>query len=223
MLTIFGNPRLFTVPQIVCPSFVVVPPEGNECNGDLTPIIPDGVTRANIASLMNVRLIGFAIGRAIRFELVCAGVLLLVAPFLASPGLVHPDPFLVGLSVFGIAMIAYGFQSPRGLARKQYAAMIDGSEYEASINEEAMTTRSSTGYSVIQGAAFSRVIQSENAVGIVDKAMMYVMPRRAFTQDQWAEFLSLAPTTHSRLGWARSEVFACSHQRGKVNWRKINC
>lgn len=129
--------------------------------------------------------------RAVRFGLICVGVLLLVAPFLASPGLVHPDPFLLGLSVFGIAMIACGLQSPRRLARKQYAAMIDGSEYEATINEDAMTTKSSTGHSVIQWAAFSRVIQSENAVGIVDKAMMYVIPRRAFTEDQWVEFLSL--------------------------------
>jgi len=129
--------------------------------------------------------------RAIRFGLVCAGVLLLVAPFLASPGLVHPDPFLLGLSVFSIAMIACGLQNPRRFARKQYAAMIDGTEYEASINEDAITTRSPTGYSVVQWAAFSRVIQGENAVGIVDKAMMYVLPRRAFTQDQWAEFLSL--------------------------------
>lgn len=109
--------------------------------------------------------------RAVRFGLVCVGVLLLVAPFLAGPGLAHPDPFLSGLSVFGIAMIAWGLQSPRGLARKQYAAMIDGSEYTVSINQSAMTTRFPKGHSVIQWTAFSRVIESQNAVGIVDKAM----------------------------------------------------
>jgi hypothetical protein len=129
--------------------------------------------------------------RATRFALVCVGVLLLIAPFLAGPGLVHPDPFLLGLSVFSIAVIACGLHSPRRFARKQYAAMIDGTEYEASISEEAIATRSSTGHSVLQWAAFSRVIQGQNAVGVVYKAMMYVFPRRAFTQDQWAEFLSL--------------------------------
>jgi len=129
--------------------------------------------------------------RAVRFGLICVGVMLLVAPFLASPGLRHPDPFLLGLSVFSIAMIACGLQSPRRFARKQYAAMIDGTEYEVSIDKDAITTKSSTGHSVLQWAAFSRVIQGQNAVGIVDKAMMYVFPRRAFTQDQWVEFLSL--------------------------------
>jgi hypothetical protein len=129
--------------------------------------------------------------RAIRFGLVCVGVLLLVAPFLAGPGFLHPDQFMLGLSVFAIPMIAWGLNTPRRLARRQYAAMIDGTEYQASINEDAVTTKSSTGHSVLQWSAFSRVIQGQNAVGIVYKAMMYVFPRRAFTQDQWADFLSL--------------------------------
>ena len=129
--------------------------------------------------------------RAIRLGLICVGVLLLIAPFLAGQSLLHPDPFLLGLSAFAVAMIACGVQSPRRVARKQYAAMIDGTEYEASIKEDAITTKSSTGHSVLQWAAFSSVIQGQNALGIVDKAMMYVFPRRAFTQDQWAEFLSL--------------------------------
>jgi len=48
----------------------------NECNEDLPPIIPDGVTRANIASLMNVRLIGFAIGGVILGLLLLGGIAL---------------------------------------------------------------------------------------------------------------------------------------------------
>lgn len=126
---------------------------------------------------------------AVRFGLVCAGVLLLIAPFLVGPSLLHPDPFLLGMSVF--VMISCGvLQNPRRVARKYYAAAIDGTEYEASINEDAITTKSSTGYSVLQWTAFSKVIEGQNAIGLVDKTIMYVFPRRAFTPQEWDKFLS---------------------------------
>jgi len=129
---------------------------------------------------------------AIRFGLVCVGVLLLIAPFLAGPGLVHPDPFLLGLSVFAVVMISCGvLQNPRRVARKCYAAAIDGTEYEARINEDAITTKSSTGHSVQQWTAFSGVIAGQNTIGLVDKTIMYVFPRRAFNQEEWDKFLSL--------------------------------
>jgi hypothetical protein len=130
--------------------------------------------------------------RAIRFGLVWVGVLLLIAPFLAGPGLLHPDPFLLGMSVFAVVMISCGvLQTPRRVARKYYAAAIDGTDYEASINEDAITTKSPTGYSVLQWTAFSKVIAGQNAIGLVDKTIMYVFPRRAFTPEEWDKFLSL--------------------------------
>ncbi len=130
--------------------------------------------------------------RAIRFGLVCVGVLSLIAPFLAGSGLLHPDPFLLGMSVFAVVMISCGvLQTPRRVARKYYAAAIDGSEYEASINEDAITTKSSTGHSVLQWTAFSGVIAGQNTIGLVDKTIMYVFPRRAFNQEEWDKFLSL--------------------------------
>jgi hypothetical protein len=129
---------------------------------------------------------------AIRFGLVCVGVLLLIAPFLAGPDLGHPEPFLLGMSPFAFWLIACAIvQNPRRVARKYYAPEVDGTEYEASINEDGITTKSPTSHAVLRWSAFSRVIHGLNAIALVEKTVMFVFPRRAFSQEQWDEFLSL--------------------------------
>src|ERR1700724_3747683 len=86
---------------------------------------------------------------AIRFALVCVGMLLLIAPFLTSSGPSHPNPFLLGMSPFGVCVILCGvLQNPRRAARKYYAPEIQkGMEYEATIKQDGITTTSPTGRS----------------------------------------------------------------------------
>src|SRR5258708_5032682 len=129
---------------------------------------------------------------AIRFGLVCVGALLLIAPFLTGGGPSHPDPFLLGMSPFGVCMILCGIlQNPRRVARKYYAPEVEGTEYEATIKQDGITTTSPTGRSELRWTAFSRVIEGKNALGLVEKTTMYVLPKRAFSQEQWADFISL--------------------------------
>jgi YcxB-like protein len=129
---------------------------------------------------------------AIRFALVCVGVLLLIAPFLAGTDFLHPDRFLLGMCPFAFWLIACVIlQNPRRVARKYYAAEVDGTECEASINEDGITTKSSTSQVVLRWTAFSRVIEGQNAIALVEKTIMFVFPKRAFSQEQWDKFLSL--------------------------------
>jgi YcxB-like protein len=129
---------------------------------------------------------------AIRFSLVCVGVLLLIAPFLAGTDFLHPDRFLLGMCPFAFWLIACVIlQNPHRVARKYYAAEVDGSECEASVNEDGITTKSSTSQVVLRWTAFSRVIQGQNAIALVEKTIMFVFPKRAFSQEQWDQFLSL--------------------------------
>ena len=129
---------------------------------------------------------------AIRFALVCVSVLLLIAPFLAGADFLHPDRFLLGMYPFAFWLLACVIlQNPRRVARKYYAAEVDGTECEASISEDGITAKSSTSQVVLRWAAFSRVIEGENAVALVEKTIMFVFPKRAFSQGQWNQFLSL--------------------------------
>ena len=129
---------------------------------------------------------------AIRFALVCVGVLLLIAPFLAGSGPLHPDRFLLGMSPYGISMIACAIlQNPRRRARRYYAPEIKGTEYEATINQNGITTASPTDRAEFKWAAFSSVIEGENVLALVVTTTMYVFPRRAFSHEQWADFISL--------------------------------
>jgi len=129
---------------------------------------------------------------AIRFGLVCVGVLLLIAPFITSSGPLHPDLFLLGMSPFGVCMIlCVVLQNPRRVARKYYAPEVQDLEYQATIAQDGITTTSPTGRSELRWAAFSRVIEGKDALAVVEKTTMYVFPRRAFSEQQWAEFIAL--------------------------------
>jgi hypothetical protein len=128
----------------------------------------------------------------IRFGLVCVGGLLLIAPFLADRGPSHPDPFLLGLSPYGISMIVCGIlQNPRRVARKYYAPEIQGIECEATIKQDGITTASPTSRAEFRWAAFTRVIEGKNVLALVETTTMHVFPRRAFSQEQWDDFISL--------------------------------
>ncbi len=128
--------------------------------------------------------------RRIRFGLVFVGILLFLVPFLTSSGPSQPDKFLLGMSPFGVVLIVCGLRNPRRVARKYYGPEVDGREFEVTIDEGGITTTSSTARTEFQWTAFTRVIEGPNAVALVERTVMYLFPKRAFTSEQWGEFLT---------------------------------
>jgi hypothetical protein len=135
--------------------------------------------------------------RRVRFMSLIAGALLLCAPFLAGRGVSHPDQFLLGMSPVAICLVLWGLQSPKKSAKKFYAKAINGTEYQAVITDEGITTLSPTVRTELKWAAFSQIIEGENTMALVYEAVMYLFPRRAFNLEQWDEFLE---QVHARVG-----------------------
>lgn len=129
--------------------------------------------------------------RRIRFGAKFVAGLLLVAPFLTSSGPSHPDQFLLGMSATAIFLLGWGLVTPKQIARKYYDKQIDGTEYEASITENGIRTISPTSRAEFQWGAFSKVIEGTNQVALIDKTIMYVFPKRAFSPEQWTKFINL--------------------------------
>lgn len=130
--------------------------------------------------------------RRIRFGLKFVGGFLLVAPFLTSRGPLHPDMFLLGMSAFGVCLIVCGIlQDPRRVARRYYANEVEGTEYEATIRQDGIIAKSPTGGTELRWAAFARVIEGKDVVALVERTVMYAFPRRAFSQEQWTDFIAL--------------------------------
>jgi hypothetical protein len=119
------------------------------------------------------------------------GIAVLALPFLGVRGVRHPDWSLWPLFPFALCFIYYGSQTPKRLARRQYGKLLSTDEYEAHISEEGIITVSPTVRTELKWEAFSRPIYGEVTVALVHGALMYVFPRRAFTDDQWQEFMHL--------------------------------
>jgi len=115
----------------------------------------------------------------------------MIAPFVTGGGITHPDQFLLGMGPFALCFFVWGFQSPRHRARKVYADAITGMEYEATITEDGITTVSSVARGELKWAAFSRVIEGNDATALVSDAVMYVFPKRAFSPEQLEAFKKL--------------------------------
>ncbi len=120
---------------------------------------------------------------------VVAGALLLCSPFLAGYSVSHPDQFLLGMSPFALCLMLWGLQSPKKSARKFYARAMNGTEYQAVITDEGITTLSPTVRTELKWAGFSRVIEGQKTLALVYETVMYLFPKRAFNAEQWAEFL----------------------------------
>jgi hypothetical protein len=129
--------------------------------------------------------------RRIRIASVIAGALLIVAPFLAGAGILHPDKFLLGMEPIAFCFLVCGLQSPRGRARKIYAAAVTDKEYEATITEDGIATASPLARGEFEWAAFQKVLEGETTVALISDAMMYVFPNRAFSAEQLQEFKKL--------------------------------
>ncbi len=129
-------------------------------------------------------------GRRIRAALTFTGVLLLVSPFLAGSGFTHPDEFLLGMVPMAFCLIAWGQRSVRRAARKQYAACVTGREDDVILADDGITVLSSIGRTELKWAAFSSVIEGKTAIALVFNGLMFLLPRRAFGDEQWAEIVS---------------------------------
>lgn len=123
---------------------------------------------------------------------VIGGIVLMVLPFLAGGSLRHPDLSLWPALLFGILSILSAVNSrPRKLARRYYAGAVAPYEYKASITEAGITTVSPTVRTELKWAAFSRCFEAENVLALVYENVMYVFPKRAFSEQQWDEFHGL--------------------------------
>jgi len=129
--------------------------------------------------------------RQIRFGAKCLAGILLVTPFLTTSGPSHPDQFLLGMSSSAFFLLMWGLLTPQRVARKYYAQEIDGTEYEVIITEAGLTTIAPTSRAEFQWNAFPRAFEGTNQVALIDKTIMYVFPRRAFSPEQWTDFINL--------------------------------
>jgi hypothetical protein len=120
-----------------------------------------------------------------------AGLFLSVSPFLAAPGLWPPDKFLLGMEPMAFVLFACGLQNVRRRARRFYAAAVTDKEYEATIGDEGIGTSSLAARGEMKWESFQRVIEGDEAIGLVADAMMYVFPKRAFTPTELEEFKGL--------------------------------
>jgi hypothetical protein len=121
-----------------------------------------------------------------------AGVLLVFAPFLASGRIARPEPTLLPISILGLCvLVSPFFRNPRKAAHKFYAEWLDSETYTVEIDEHAIVTKSTKIYTELKWAAFSRYIEAQTGVALVIGGVMYLLPKRAFSEDQWKEFTSL--------------------------------
>ena len=142
--------------------------------------------------------------RAIRFALVCGGASLLALPFVMAGGPRHPDPFWLGMCPLGVCMIALAIlRNPRRVARRYYKPYLDDEEYQATINPEGIATKSRTATTQMQWTTFLHVVETGSALALYERSVVYIFPRRAFSQQEWSEFTLLAservPARNGRL------------------------
>src|SRR5215469_6540290 len=129
--------------------------------------------------------------RRIRIAYVFLGVLILILPFLAAWSLGHPDWSLWPIYPVALCLICLGLQTPKRVARRQYRNAVPAYAYDAEISEHGIITSSPTARSELKWGAFSRCVRGNNVVGLTCEAVMYLFPRCAFTEEQWAEFTRL--------------------------------
>jgi YcxB-like protein len=130
-------------------------------------------------------------GRRYRVAYLLIGTAILLLPFLAAGSLYHPDWSYWPILPVAVCFIYGGLQTPRRIARKQYKNLLFPTEYKAEISESGIVTLSPTVRTELKWEAFSRRIEGKSVVALVCEAVMYLFPRRAFTEEQWQEFMRL--------------------------------
>jgi hypothetical protein len=117
------------------------------------------------------------------------GLVVLAVPFLYGRGLLHPDRDGLPLIPLGLLLLIGGVSGTYKAALQPYQAHADDTEYETTIDDTGIMTASSTSRTELKWETFSRVIRGNNVVALVCKSVMYAYPKRAFSDEQWAEFM----------------------------------
>jgi hypothetical protein len=131
--------------------------------------------------------------RRTRREAIVAGYLFLVAPFLAASSFLHPEAFLLIIAPCGVGLIWWGMQSPKRDARRRYSQAVSiWPEIEATLAESGIMIETPATSGELAWSAVSQAVEGKTALGLVSKNQMHIFPRRAFSAEQWDEFLKLA-------------------------------
>lgn len=109
------------------------------------------------------------------------GATIFLLPFLASGSLYHPDWSLWPILPLAACLLYAGVQTPKRIARKQYRHSLFPYDYKAEISDSGIVTISPTVRTELKWQAFSRCIEGDGVIALVYEAVMYLFPRRAFT------------------------------------------
>ena len=116
------------------------------------------------------------------------GATIFLLPFMASGTLYHPDWSFWPIFPVAAWLLYAGLQTPKRIARKQYKHCIFPYDYKAEISDSGIVTISPTVRTGLKWEAFSRCIDGNGVIALVYEAVMYLFPRRAFTDDQCGSF-----------------------------------
>jgi hypothetical protein len=120
---------------------------------------------------------------------VVLGLVVLAVPFINGHGLLYPDRDGLPLIPLGLLLLIGGVSGTQKAALQPYQSYADGTEYETTIDDTGIMSASSTSRTELKWETFSRVIRGNNVVALVCKSVMYAYPKRAFSDEQWTEFM----------------------------------
>ena len=117
------------------------------------------------------------------------GLVVMAVPFINGHGLMLSNWDAFALLPLGLMLLIGGVTGTQKAALQPYQPYADGTEYHATIDDTGIATASSTSRTELKWEIFSRVIRGSNVVALVCKSVMYAYPKRAFSDEQWAEFM----------------------------------
>ncbi len=129
--------------------------------------------------------------RRLRLMFVFLGSVIVLLPFLSSGSLTHPERDLWWTIPIGAWLVCSGWPPSKATRRKRYARRIFDYEYTAAISDSGIVTSSPTVRTELQWAAFSRYYKTENLFALLYEHVMYLFPRRAFSDQQWQAFTEM--------------------------------
>jgi YcxB-like protein len=124
----------------------------------------------------------------LRLMFLLLGSALVLLPFLASGTITHPERDLWWTAPIGVWLICSGWPPSKAKTRKRYARAIFDYDYTATVSDSGIVTSSPTVRTELQWAAFSGYYKTENLFALIYERVMYLFPRRAFSEQQWQEF-----------------------------------
>jgi hypothetical protein len=132
----------------------------------------------------------FPSARRQRWIILSLGSISVLLPFLSGT-LTHPERDLWWTVPVGLLLICSGWSVSRARSRKRYGRAIFDYDYTATIGDLGIVTNSPTVRTELQWAAFSGYYKTQNLFALIYENVMYLFPRRAFSDQQWQDFAQL--------------------------------